>query len=224
MTAYHPDKTWIMDIKLKSVWVEWKILLKSDVLEEKRQLGQGMVKAIIQCSCNGDCYMNKCKQLENMNQRHGLYYYDIIMFTHWSVRLLVHQGCTYCNYDLSSLLCLLNQVICLEYVLGENKTLKSQSLVHMTHNKMKIEGQKLLWLHTHAIIRSPTTNMYWLISEYFELRHCQRHHDHDLCVAKSLLKYVKSDLSEHTGGRWRQNSVKFMQPITISKIEGKQLL
>ena len=71
----------------------------------------------------------------------------------------------------------------------------------MTHNKMKIEGQKLLRLHTHAIIRSHTKNMHWLISEYSELRHCQCHRDHDLCVAKSLLKYVQSDLSERAGGR-----------------------
>ena len=95
----------------------------------------------------------------------------------------------------------------------------------MTHNKMKIEGQKLLWLHTHAIIYSRTKNMHWLISEYSELRYCQCHHDHDLCVAKSLLKYVKSNLSEHTGGWWKQNwEVESMRPITISKTEGKKLL
>ena len=57
------------------------------------------------------------------------------------------------------------------------------------------------------------------------LSHCQCHHDHDLCVAKSLLKYVQSDLSEHTGEWWKQNSeVKSMWPITISKTEGKKLL
>lgn len=50
MTAYHSDKTWIMDIKLKSVGVERKILSRSDVLEEKKAAqaghGQGQIFSV----------------------------------------------------------------------------------------------------------------------------------------------------------------------------------